>query len=108
MNDLKTCPFCNFQPYDAVLKDDGATCVECPQCHARGPDPSWDMGWKPGDEDVATKLWNLRSDTDILRDFYRDVCAEAESIMALTGTVSGAHYNAMKRILKRKGIEVQP
>ena len=43
---------------------------------------------------------------DLLRQFYADVCAEAETIMAQTGTVSGAHWNAMKRVLKRRGVEV--
>lgn len=31
--------------------------------------------------------------------FYDQVCAEAETIMQHTGTVSGAHYNAMRRLL---------
>ena len=43
---------------------------------------------------------------DLLRQFYADVCAEAETIMAQTNTVSGAHWNAMKRVLKRRGVEV--
>ena len=42
-----------------------------------------------------------------LRRFYDEVCAEAERIMAQTNTVSGAHYNAMKRVLKRHGVDVQ-
>lgn len=41
-----------------------------------------------------------------LRQFYAEVCAEAELIMAQTGTVSRAHLHAMKRVLKRKGIDV--
>lgn len=42
-----------------------------------------------------------------LRRFYDEVCAEAEGIMAHTNTVTGAHYNAMKRVLKRHGVEVE-
>ena len=48
----------------------------------------------------------LPTEQDILRQFYADVCAEAETIMAQTNTVSGAHWNAMKRVLKRRGVEV--
>lgn len=42
----------------------------------------------------------------ILYNFYREVCAEAEKIMAHTGTVSGAHYNGMKRVLRRHGVVI--
>ena len=40
----------------------------------------------------------------ILADFYREVCAEAERTIAVTGMVSGAHWNAMQVVLKRKGV----
>lgn len=46
------------------------------------------------------------TEQDILREFYTEVCDEAEKIMAQTNTVSGAHWNAMKRVLKRHGVEV--
>ena len=36
--------------------------------------------------------------------FYAEVCVRAESIMAQTGTVSGAHYNAMRQLLQERGI----
>ena len=36
--------------------------------------------------------------------FYAEVCIRAESIMAQTGTVSGAHYNAMRQLLQERGI----
>lgn len=35
---------------------------------------------------------------------YDEICKEAEAIMAQTNTVSGAHYNAMKRVLQRHGV----
>ena len=50
-------------------------------------------------------IWPQRTEADILRDFYRDVCAEAERIMAETNKVEGAHWNAMRRVLNRKGID---
>ena len=46
----------------------------------------------------------------VLPVFYREVCAEAERIIESSGMVSGAHWNAMKIILERRGVqpEVQP
>lgn len=41
-----------------------------------------------------------------LIDFYRSVCARAEANMEATGTVSGAHWNAMRQILVEMGIQV--
>jgi hypothetical protein len=38
--------------------------------------------------------------------FYNRVCDQAERNMALTNTVSGAHWNAMRQELKAMGIEV--
>ena len=56
---------------------------------------------------IVNPQWNPSAcEPDILRKFYRDVCEEAERIMAETNTVSGAHWNAMRRVLSRKGIEV--
>lgn len=43
---------------------------------------------------------------NILADFYAKVCDRAEQNMAQTGTVSGAHWNAMRQILKEMGVEV--
>ena len=40
----------------------------------------------------------------VLPDFYREVCAEAERIIESSGMVSGAHWNAMKIILERRGV----
>lgn len=42
----------------------------------------------------------------ILADFYGEVCDEADRIMEQTNMVSGAHWNAMKRVLARKGMKV--
>ena len=41
--------------------------------------------------------------TDIIS-FYINVCLLAEKNMQETGTVSGAHWNAMRSILKQKGL----
>lgn len=41
-----------------------------------------------------------------LLDFYWRVCERAESNMAATNTVSGAHWNAMRQELSSLGIEV--
>lgn len=42
----------------------------------------------------------------IIADFYRRVCERAEKNMELTGTVSGAHWNAMRQVCTEMGIEV--
>jgi len=42
----------------------------------------------------------------ILSAFYQEVCDQAEKNMASTGTVSGAHWNAMRQVLAQRGIEV--
>lgn len=42
----------------------------------------------------------------ILRSFYHEVCAVAEQTIEKSGMVSGMHWNAMKTVLSRKGIEV--
>lgn len=41
----------------------------------------------------------------VLPDFYSEVCAEAERIMASSGMVSGAHWNAMRIVLERRGVQ---
>lgn len=61
---------------------------------------------KPGVWDFDLSATPEDAERDFLRQFYIDVCAEAETIMAQTNTVSGAHWNAMKRVLKRRGVEV--
>lgn len=43
---------------------------------------------------------------NIVIDFYNRVCDRAEQNMAHTGTVSGAHWNAMKQVMREMGIEV--
>lgn len=45
-------------------------------------------------------------DSALLLDFYNEVCDQAERNMAATNMVSGAHWNAMRQVLKAKGIEV--
>lgn len=41
-----------------------------------------------------------------IRYFYRRVCDLAEKNMASTGTVSGAHWNAMRQVLAQMHIDV--
>lgn len=36
--------------------------------------------------------------------FYAEVCVEAERTILLTQTTTGAHWNAMKKVLKRYGM----
>lgn len=43
-------------------------------------------------------------ETAVLRQFYDDVCREAETRMAITGRLEGAHYAAMRSLLAKKGV----
>lgn len=57
---------------------------------------------------VSTPVPRVLSDSErvILKAFYAAVCVRAEANMAATGTVSGAHWNAMRQVLGEMGIEV--
>lgn len=58
-------------------------------------------------EESAVAHWNRRADEKrVLLAFYSTVCDQAERNMALTSTVSGAHWNAMRQVLAGMGIEV--
>lgn len=59
-------------------------------------------------EALATDLKALLESTEkqTLSNFYSQVCDQAERNMESTGTVSGAHWNAMRKVLNDKGIEV--
>ena len=67
-------------------------------------------GIRTGDfsrQDEAIDAWNRSSGSgENIRAFYDRVCARAETNMELTGTVSGAHWNAMRQELAAMGIEV--
>lgn len=39
-----------------------------------------------------------------LIDIYVQVCLKAENIMATTGVLTGAHYNAFRQYLKQHGV----
>lgn len=87
----------------------GYCCLEIPD----GAElPAEYAGATPLDIQLTPGLWSEsritaeEAERDFLRQFYADVCAEAETIMAQTNTVSGAHWNAMRRVLKRRGVEV--
>jgi len=63
------------------------------------------IGSAPIDMATMASVWDdVRK--EILSDFYNEVCDRAEANMAATGTVSGAHWNAMRQVLKEKGVEV--
>lgn len=53
----------------------------------------------------ATELVELRNTN--IRYFYNRVCRLAERNMRETGTVSGAHWNAMQQVLTQMGISAQ-
>lgn len=68
----------------------------------------------PSEEDARAiveglNLLNAQSPSDskaIIVEFYHRVCERAEANMVVTGTVSGAHWNAMIQELMARGIEV--
>jgi len=106
-SDLLSCPFCGSA---ARLSDHAlfnydtrktAWFVECQNYGECGVT----LGEFASAEAAATK-WNQRHLAPVLRAFYNEVCDQAERNMALTNTVSGAHWNAMRQVLKVKGIEV--
>ena len=66
-----------------------------------GPNGLLNPGEQEGEQPVPTQDRAV-----ILSDFYAEVCREAEGIMAQSGMVSGAHWNAMRRVLQRHGVEV--
>lgn len=55
----------------------------------------------------AVDAWQRCAGNEIVLDFYNRVCDRAEANMALTGTVSGAHWNAMRQELAALGVEVK-
>lgn len=62
----------------------------------------------PGEQEDGEQTTPAQDHAAILSDFYSEVCREAEGIMAQSGMVSGAHWNAMRRVLQRHGVEVNP
>ena len=60
----------------------------------------------PGEQEDGEQTTPAQDRGTILSDFYSEVCREAEGIMAQSGMVSGAHWNAMRRVLQRHGVEV--
>ena len=60
----------------------------------------------PGEQEGESQPATAPDRAAILSDFYSEVCQEAEGIMAQSGMVSGAHWNAMRRVLQRHGVEV--
>lgn len=51
-----------------------------------------------------SELLSLRN--SFIKYFYHRVCVQAEKNMQLTGTVSGAHWNAMRQVLQQMNIDI--
>lgn len=111
MNDeLKPCPFCGEVPdvnnpatFRHEVGDRWARvvcCIEGPEIRAGIYTPLEE--WK----DEAIAAWNERSALPFV-DFYKRVNERAMRNMELTGTLAGAHWNAMKQELKAMGAEVE-
>ena len=104
MTELLPCPFCGGEAvaYREPSNGNGQRLwrVECENiaCSAAISDANTKA--------AAVTAWNRRDTKSILLAFYHRVCDRAEANMAATGTVSGAHWNAMRQELKALGIEV--
>jgi hypothetical protein len=57
-------------------------------------------------EEMATRIVELETERNtIVEQFYNRVCDRAEMNMESTGTVSGAHWNAMRQEMVALGME---
>ena len=94
------CPFCGGEPI-AEKKENSIAhwIVRCVECRALVEGTT---------EAQAIDGWNRRvSNNTTIIAFYHRVCERAERNMELTGIVSGAHWNAMRQVLKEMGINVE-
>lgn len=104
--ELLPCPFCGgeVEIYHDTSSDYERHWSYTIRC------PNQDCGCDFGHYETIQKVvrqWNTRRTTpQTLLEFYNRVCDRAEANMTLTGTVSGAHWNAMRQELKAQGIEV--
>lgn len=94
---LSPCKHCGAVAHYAKSVTDPHLCwsIQCSECGISTPSYS--------QQEMAADAWNRRAD---VLDFYRRVCTRAERNMELTGTVSGAHWNAMRQELAAMGVEV--
>lgn len=81
--------------------------------HLYGVDPDSEEKWVhayttlPEDLIICEVREEQPTEKEILQSFYKSICEEAEKTMSTPPyKLEGAHYNAMKRILNQKGIEV--
>lgn len=105
-HELLPCPFCGHPA--RLIHDTSADrerywrwnveCANFGECEAEL------VGFASAEAAVAK--WNSRHVASVLLAFYNEVCDQAERNMAATNTVSGAHWSAMRQVLKAKGIEV--
>lgn len=97
---LSRCAHCGAVAHYAKSVTDLHLCwsIQCSDCGIATPSYSR--------QELATNVWNSRHISRTLLDFYNRVCDRAESNMEATGTVSGAHWNAMRQELVAMGIEV--
>lgn len=131
------CPFCQSKYAPRLYgwheqAEDGhyqhRYAVRCLNCGARGPHKeigphaieAWNrrLSPRPAAQEVpvegmpeyfklpAAEMVELRNAA--IKYFYGRVCRQAEKNMELTNTVSGAHWNAMRQVLRQMGIEDAP
>ncbi len=106
---VKPCPFCGSTEIQFVVTQGTKWGqVEC-ACTARGAEvrTGYDTSDNAPWHEDAIEEWNARSPVEVELDIesiikYVDlVNEEAERNMARTGVVSGAHWNAMRSVLKK-------
>lgn len=49
----------------------------------------------------------MKTELEIIQDFYDEVCKRAEAKMIATGKLEGSHYAAMREVLEEKKKELK-
>lgn len=107
MGELSPCPFCGHaaRVFHDMRSDNRQHWTWVAECFNLGDCEAEIGGF--ASRDAAIAHWNRRADTArVLAEFYNRVCDRAEANMAATGTISGAHWNAMRQELSAMGITV--